>query len=181
MAFTLATEITMRLKGTQAQIQAGGTALLQAQIQKLLEWASGSGTSQADELWHSSSSVVAAAHTNLDLTNLTQLDSAGATVRSSIAFANVKAILIANTTAAATGGYLAVGGGTDGAAAADAWAGVTTPFAADAAITPVPAGGAFMWCNPVGGTVTNSTADILHLGAVSFDQTYEILVIGDHT
>lgn len=181
MAFTLGTDILMRLKGVQSWIQPGGTAVLPAQIQKALTWASGSGTSQADELWHDSNSVAAAAHDNIDLTNLTQLDSAGATVRSSIAFANVKALIISNTTSTATGGYLSVGGGTDAAPAADAWSGVTTPFTDDTDLVNIPAGGAMMWVAPAGGTVTAATADVLCISGVTQTQTYEILVIGDHT
>ena len=75
--------------------------------------------------------------------------------------------------------YLAVGGGTNGASAADAWALAGGPFSADSTIIHIPAGGGWLWYDPAGVAVTNATADILALGGVTTTQSYEIIIVGE--
>lgn len=174
MALTTTIELAIRAARSQALDRGSVRDDHVVELPRLV-WPSGTSESQADTVWSDRRTVNAAAHDNLDLTSLAQLDSAGATVRT-VAFAVVKLILILNRS---TSGYLAVGGGTDGAAAADAWALTLAPFAADAAIAHVPFGGGWMWFDPTGVAVTNSSADILHLGGISANQTYDIIIIGE--
>lgn len=139
-------------------------------------WPSGTSDSQANEVWSDERTVNAAAHDNLDLTSLTQLDSGGSTIRSGVTFSVIKAVFVYNTSSS---GYLVVGGGTDGAAAADAWALAGGMFSSDASIVHVPAGGCLLWSDPAGVAVTNSSADILHFGGITANQTYRVIIVGE--
>jgi hypothetical protein len=178
---TVVTDITSTVKALRAYSLPGGEAVREfPEVSHVLSLPDGTATSTADDVYVFTETITATAHTNLDLFALSQEDSAGTTLRA-IIMANVKAILIKNTNTAGGAGYIQIGGGTDGAGAADAWAGVTTPFETDASTSIVPPGGHWQWYSPTGGTVTNSTANILHLGALSANQTYEIIIIGDHT
>lgn len=180
MAATVTTSLLARLQPTRKTAYDGGTRKLPVTLESALTWASGSGTSQADEMFTDALSITAAAFSNLDLTALTQTGAAAESDRT-VTFANVKGLLVVNTTAAGTGGYLTIGGGTDAASAADAWAGNDCAFRTDASISVIPEGGFFFWASPTGGTVTNATADILCLGAVTQNQTCKIVIVGDHT
>ena len=143
-------------------------------------WADGTGTGAAQDVFCVSRSITAAAFENIDLTAAAQDDDDGDAVRT-VVFVQVKAILIENTTAAGTGGYLVVGGGTDNGAAADAWIGTAGQgwFSADAGLMHIPNQGVLYMEAPPGITVTNATNDILGLGAVTQDQTYTLWIIGD--
>lgn len=174
---TLLTDISIGVNAVRSDTLDLGTNTARHALELALRWASGTGSSEADAVWSDTRTVNAAAHDNLDLTSLTQVDSSGTTVRT-VAFAVIKAILIVNTS---TSGYLAVGGGTDGAAAADAWALATAPFSTDASIGHIPFGGAWFWCDPTGVAVTNTSADVFRIGGVSANQTYKIVIIGEST
>ncbi len=176
---SVVTNVVAQVKALRAYSLPGGEPVRERpEVSVDLSLADGTTTSTADEVYVFAETITAAAHTNLDLTNLDQKDSAGTSLRT-ISLDNVKAVLVKNTNTAGTTGYITIGGGTDGGAAADAWAGVTTPFAADSDIVNIPPGGLFQWYSPVGGTVTNTSADVLHLGAVTANQAYEIVIVGD--
>jgi len=178
MASTVTTKIDLQITGTRGTAKDTGSETGNNSITVALAWASGSGTSQADEIWSHGDSIIATAFDNWQLDSLAQLDADDATIRT-VVFANVKVLIVKNTTAAGTAGYLLLGGGTDNGSAADAWAGVDTAFATDASINTVIPGGAFVWVSPVGGTVTNTSKDVLSLGAITSTMTYEIICIGD--
>lgn len=173
----LSTNIDLTVRAIRSTVLDSGTLKDGHLLEVALQWASGTGASEADAVWSDRRSVTAAAHDNLDLTALAQLDTSGNTVRT-VALAVVKLIMVRNRS---TSGYLVIGGGTDGAAAADAWALTGAPFAADAALAHLQAGGVWLWLDPAGVAVTNSSADVLHLGAISANQSYDILIIGEST
>lgn len=174
----LQTKIALSVEGVRsAALDAGSLKEVHA-VDFAATWPSGTSTSQADEVWSDTRTVNAAAHDNLDLTSLTQLDSSGGTVRAGISFAVIKAVHVVNTSSS---GYLVIGGGTDGAAAADAWALAGGMLSSDASIVHVPAGGTFTWSDPAGVAVTNSSADILHFGGVTANQTYKVVIVGEST
>lgn len=152
-------------------------------IEQDATWASGTGAGQVDEVWMGEGTVAAAAFVNLDLKALAQIDDDSVAIRT-IDFASIKTVTVKNITAGATG-YLTIGGGTDAASAADAWAGVDTPFLTDASIcalqTPNSASNdraVWKWTSQAGGTVTNTSKDILCLGGVTATQTYQIIITG---
>ena len=142
-----------------------------------LAWPNGTATSQVNEIWSEGSrSLAASANDAFDLTSLTQLDAAGATVRPAVAFSVVKLVYIRNTSAT---GSLIVGGGTGAGGASDAWALATGLLSADAATTNVSAGGFLLWTDPAGVAVTNTSADVLNLQGVGATQTYDIIIMGE--
>ena len=143
-------------------------------------WADGTGTGAAQDVFCVTRTITAAAFENLDLTSLTQDDDDGTTVRT-VTFVQIKAIMIKNTTAAGTGGYLVVGGGTDNAGAADAWTGTAGQgwLVDDSDLLHIPNDSEICMTFGPGVSVTNTSNDILGLGAVTQDQTYTIHIIGD--
>jgi len=152
-------------------------------IEQDATWANGTGAGQVDEVWMGEGTVAAGAFVNLDLKALAQVDDDSVAIRT-IDFASIKKITVKNITAGATG-YLTIGGGTGAASAADAWAGADTPFLTDATInalqTPNSATNdraVFKWTSQTGGTVTNTSKDILCLGGVTATQTYQIHITG---
>jgi hypothetical protein len=114
--------------------------------------------------------VNAAANDDLELDSLTQVDSAGATVRS-VVFSVVKAIFIKNTS---TADRIEVGG-----VGATAFAGAGYPFKDDSDIACIPAGGHWSWSSPDGVAVTNGATDILRIAGVTSNQTYTIWINGE--
>ena len=179
MAGTVATKILLRLQATRKVALNGATQSVPASVEGEVTWPTGSGASQADEVWvENAGSVGAGLFDNLDLKALAQIDEDADTERT-IDLANVKAILIVNTSSS---GSLTIGGGVDDAGGARAFAGATNyPFVDDSdKSTLVGAAGAYwFWSNPAGGTVTNDATDILCLGGVGSTQTYEIIIVGD--
>ena len=176
MADTLASKLKLRLEATRTVGLDQGTQRATHAVDVDTTLPDGTSASQADEVWSDSRTVNAGAHDNHDLTDLDQLDDDGDTVRSGITFAGgVVALAIENKSSS---DYLEVGGGTDGAGAADAWAGAGLLFKDDSDIISIPAGGCLFWFAPAGAAVTNSSADILHIGGITSNQDYEIAIIG---
>lgn len=175
MAGTVATKILVRLLATREVALNGATQKAPASVEGEVSWPDGTGTSQNDEVWvENSGSVAAGAFDNLDLTALAQLDGDADTERT-VNFSKVKAYLILNTSST---GNLVLGGGTDNAGAADAFAGVNQyPFTTDAALGAIPAGGYWFWSNPIGSSTTG--ANVLCLGGITATQTYEIAIVGN--
>lgn len=179
MADVLTTSILARIQGTRKVGMGLGTQVYPATVEENLAWPDGTAVSKANEMWtDDAGSVAAAAHVNLDLFSLGQVDDDGAAVRS-VSFAKIKALLIRNTSAA---NYIKIGGGTDGTGvAADAWidaVGTEGWLADDSDFIHLPAGGCLLLEFPSGVTVSNGTSHILHLGGITSTQTYEIIVIG---
>jgi len=179
MAGTLTTKILARVIGTRKVAFGLGTQSFPATLEESLDWPDGSGASQADEMWtKEDGSVAAGAHDNWDLKALPHEDTDDDTERT-IDLANIKLLFLRNTSSS---DYLVVGGGTDGAGAADAWVdavGTEGWLADDSDLIHVPAGGCLLMAFPSGVTVTNATADILHIGGITSTQTYELMLIGD--
>jgi len=153
---------------------AGGTATIPHKVAFDTNLAAGTAAGQVAMAWHDSVSLPVGTGP-LQLDGLTQLDAAGATLHS-VAFGVVKGIMIKNTSAS---GKLTIGGGTGGGGAADAWAGAGTPFVSDASRIDIPFGGLFVWYEPAGTAVANSTADVLEFEATSATQTFQIAIIGE--
>lgn len=179
MADVLTTSILARIQGTRKVGMGLGTQVYPATVEENLAWPDGTAVSKANEMWtDDAGSVAAAAHVNLDLFAAVQVDAAGATTGRTVSFAKVKALFIRNTSAA---NYLVIGGGTDGAAAADAWidaVGTEGWLLADSDLLHLPAGGCLLMEFPSGVTVTDGSSHILHLGGITSTQTYEIIIIG---
>jgi len=175
---SLVTKLNIDVAATYKNVLDLGSNPENTSLSAAIVIADGSGTSQADTVW-SDSRDYTVGHTNFDLNAMLQLNTDGDTVRT-LNFANLKLVAIRSKESAGGSGYAEIGGGTDGGAAADAWAGITTMFKVDAAITSVYPGGLLVWYNPTGGTVTGTSADIFHIEAVTANQELDIMLIGDH-
>ena len=175
MAAAFTARILARMTATESwsldQGVLGGSA---HKVEADLSASAGTAAEQIDLAWSDARSLPVGSE-ELELDNLTQLDSAGATVNART-FGVVKGILIRNTSASGT---LILGGGTGGAAAADAFAGAGYPLVTDASKIAVPFGGLLMWYDPVGVAVTTGATDILHVKATGATQTYEIIILGE--
>jgi hypothetical protein len=147
-----------------------GSSNLFHKVAEALSWPSGTAASQADEVWSDSRTVNSGANDDLEMDNLSQVDSSGAAVRS-VSFAVVKLVFIRNVS---TSGSLEVG-----APGATAFAGTGYPFKDDSDIACVPFGGGWLWYDPTGVAVTNGATDVLRVSGVTANQTYQILVIGE--
>ena len=177
MASTYTAKILARIIGSEIITLDTGNVGGQHTITQDVAYAAGTASSEVDLVW-SDSRTLPIGTEQLDLTNLTQLDSAGATVNARI-FSKVKAIMFVNTTAIGTAGALIFGGGTGGAGAADAWAGNEHPSATDASRFVLTPGGSAHWTIPAGAAVTNASQDILEVQAIGAEMTYEIVIIGN--
>lgn len=129
--------------------------------------ATGTGTDQADLIWHDTRSLASAASDSLDLTALTKT-LFGSTVTTN--FAKIKGILIRNNSAVA-GEYFTVGNGTNP---------FIGPFGAAAhTVTCHPNGLILFWHPGAGWTVTNTTADVLKIvNSGAGVNTYSIALAG---
>lgn len=176
MAATFTAKVLARVTGSelwaldQGNLGGGNAHKVEAEY----DLAAGTATSQTNLIWSDSRSLGVGTE-DLELDNLTQLDSAGATLNART-FSVVKAICIKNTTSSGT---LIIGGGTGGAGAADAFAGAGYPMVDDTDKITIPFGGCFLWYDPVGVAVTNSATDILHVEATGATQTYQITIVGE--
>ena len=181
MADTVTATITATIKAHVSQTYAdGASSVVEPSISYSDSLAAGTGSDQCDEVWSASQTVTAAAFDNHDLTSLTQKDSAGATIRTGISFGEVKSILIHNTTDSGTGGYLLVGGGTDGAGALDAFTGSAGEgwLEGDGDKLSIPPESMIAMNFPDGVTVTDTSNDVLCVAAVTQDQAYKIIIVG---
>lgn len=167
---SLSTLIDLKVEAVRSVALDQGTSKQLHQLLRTLRWPSGTGDSEADEVWSDSRAVNAAANDDLELDNLSQLDAAGGTERS-VSFGNLKVVAIRNTSAA---DYLTVGG-----ASTASWAGAGFMLTDDSDLIAVPAGGLLLWTDPVGKAVTNTSADTLRVSGVTSNQTYEILLVGE--
>lgn len=174
---SLSTTIAVKVSATRSDTLDIGTQKALHELETALGWASGTAVSQADEIFSDSRDITAAAFENFDLTSLSQLDAAGATIRT-VSFAVVKLVWIKNIS---TAGYIKVGGGTNNGSAANAWALAGGMFATDASIISIPFGGGTLWYEPTGVAVSNGTADTLSIGAIGATQTVSVIIIGEST
>jgi hypothetical protein len=131
--------------------------------------ADGTGSNQADKIWHDTRTLAASANDDLDLTALTQTVH-GSTV--TISFARLKAIFIYNTATTA---------GEDLVLDSSVTGGILTPFnGSSASKLEVAAASPLLLANQgEGWAVTASTADILRItndGVGSID--YKIVLVG---
>ena len=180
MADTLSAKTTIEFAATYSQPMDSGVSKWTPTVTSQRSWADGTGTGAAQDVFCVSRTIAAAAFENLDLTALVQDDAAAATVRT-VVFVQIKAILIRNTTAAGTGGYLTVGGGTNCGGAADAWVGTAGQgwLKDDTDLLYIPNDSEICMTFSPGVTVTNTDADVLGLGATTQNQTYTIMILGD--
>jgi hypothetical protein len=173
MAAALTTDIQISGSARLSFALDKGSAKEVHDIVTSLQWPSGTSDSQADMVWSDSRTVNAAANDDLELDNLTQVDDAGATVRS-VSFAVVKGIIIRNTSSA---DRIDIGG-----VGATAFAGSGDyPLQADDDVAQCSAGGTYVWIVPGGGAVTNGATDILRISGITSNQTYDIWIIGEST
>ena len=152
-----------------------GAFSLDPLLSLVTDYAAGTGSGEIDQQWSDARQLAAAAHDDLDLTSLpaATADPRGA----GVAFSAVKRIAVLKTD---SGDYLEIGGGTDGAGAADALAGTDDyPFSADGDIVQVVGqNGLWLWINPEGCAVAAGTA-VLHIGGITSTQDYQILILGN--
>lgn len=174
---SLNTKIALKIEAVDVTQMDQGVSKILHELELALGWPDGTAVNTANEVWSDSRTITAAAFENFDLTALAQLDDGAVTLRT-IDFATIKAILIKNTS---TAGRLRVGGGTNNGSAVDAWALNGAPWISDASMTDIPFGGWFAWGDPTGVAVTGTSADILSLGALVANQTYEMVIIGKAT
>lgn len=129
-----------------------------------IKWLTGTTANRADLLFADTRTIAASGSENLDLAGAL-LDPLGAT----ITMATVKAILV--RAAAANTNNVHIGNGTSPVAGI---------FGATADFIVVAPGGAFLWADPDGVTVTATTADqigVANSGAGT-SVTYDIMIIG---
>ena len=124
----------------------------------------GTGSSQANVLWHDERTLTDGSNENLDLSGVL-MDSFG----DSVALVKVKGLIIKNQSTTQT---LSVGGAAS--AQFSTWVGAVTD------IVKVPPGGVLCLFNPAGYTVTNTTADLLKiLNSAGASCIYDIIIIGN--
>jgi len=166
----LQTSITLALSALRAVAMSGGRADESHAKAPAYNFSNGVGVNQADQVWSDDRSLPVGTETH-DLQSLTQLDDAGATLRSAISFDGIKALLIRNTSAT---GILTVGG-----AAGTPWDGAGTPFAIATGKIDIHPGGVLLWVAPTapGGAVAAGAKDLLMEATVA-TVTYEIIAVG---
>ncbi len=166
MSTKLISAIHAELGWTWSDTVSQTTIVNSNRLRSLSDLADGTGADQADIVWHvEAQSLAAAASTTLELDNLSQ-SLFGDTI--SLSLANVKAILIDNTSA--TAGYLLIGG-----AAVDEW---YTPFAAAGDKVKVMAGGQLLLANPGAGWSVAAGSTDLKIEAFTATVTYDIAILG---
>ncbi len=171
----VSTKIALKVEAAQSFTLDQGTTKALHLTEEALSWPSGTGSGLADEVWSDSRTVNSGADDNLELDNLSQLDSGGNTLRT-VQFDKVKLVFIRNTSATDS---ITIGGGSTGAGAADAFAGTGYPFVADNDTADVSAGGGWVWFDVDGVQVTNGATDILNVHGNTSNQTYEIVIVGE--
>lgn len=180
MADTVTTTIQLKLQAKRSVNMDNGTETVTHTVSEDTSFVDGTSTSQNDEVFCVTRTITAAAYENHDLTSLTQDDGDGNTVRSSITFAGgVKTLGIRNTSSS---GYLVIGGGTDntGDGSSDEWVGAAGEgwLVDDSDLIHLPAGAEMFWTFPAGVSV-GAGNKVLGMGAVTADQTYELIITGD--
>lgn len=178
MAFDLTTSTLCRIAATLSAPMYAGTAQIPGTVSLDLALANGTGANQNNMAWwDANGSVGIGAFDNLDLTSLAQLDEDAGTLWT-VVFSKIKSLLIYNKS---TSGYMRVGGGTDGAPAADAWIGAAGEgwLTADADKLDIPPGGVcHMVFPPAAGVSVGGGNNILCLAGVTAVQSYEIILTG---
>ena len=177
MAQTANATIDLKISGLRNSVLDIGSNAETINTLIKLTWPNGTAVDNINEIWSEGDrTLTSGSDDSFDLTSLTQLDAAGATIRSGVSFSVVKLVYIRNKS---TANNLIVGGGTGAGGAADAWALATGFLSADAHTTNVNFGGYILWTDPTGVAVTNSSADVLNLQAVSSTQTFDIIIMGE--
>ena len=147
--------------------ESGETAIVDSnRLRKLIDLADGTGSDQADTVWHAQEqSLATGASTTLSLDDLAQ-SIFGDSI--SLSFSKIKALLIANTST--TAGYLLVGG-----AASDQW---YEPFAASGDKIKVMPGGQLLLTHPGTGWSVAAGSTDLKIAAVGATVSYDIAILG---
>jgi hypothetical protein len=165
---TLATKLTVQVQAVHEQVLDLVRAAAPLSYMRQTSLADGTGTGQADRIWHDTRTLAASATEDLDLAGVL-VDAFGATVT----FARVKGLVVA--TLAANTNNVVVGNATS-----NAWAAL---LGATGTLTVRP--GAVVACfagpaDAVGYAVTAGTGDLLKVanGAGGTAVTYDIIVIG---
>lgn len=163
------------IRATDSDAMDLGAALLTHLFDVGNDWPTGILTANINEAWSDRRTVVAGAFLNMSF--LSMPAATGDPRGPGLAFSSVKGIAIRKVTST---DYLTIGGGTDQTPSADAFAGVDDyPFAADAAIGQVVGeNGVWVWMNPDGAAVAAGTS-IFCIGAVTTDQEFDIVVLGN--
>ncbi|MBN2293494.1 MAG: hypothetical protein JXM70_13780 [Pirellulales bacterium] len=165
MSTTLISTIHAELGWTWRDTAGRTTIVNSNRLRALADLNDGTGTDQADMVWHVEDQILAAGNSStLDLENLSQSIFGDAI---SLSMAKVKAILIVNTSSS---GYLLVGG-----AAGDEW---LEPFAAAGDKVKVMPGGQLLLANPGGGWSVGAGSTDLKIEAVMAQATYDIAILG---
>ena len=153
----LSTSLRVALDFSQSNSADFGPARFQGKVEKLLQFANGTGANQADLLFVDERSVAASTADPLDLAGVL-VNAFGATVNA----AEIVAILVINAPvdplAAANTSNLTIGAGTNPVVG---YLGGTTPT-----VGPIKPGGMVLLCNPDAtglATVTAATADVLNI------------------
>lgn len=167
MADTLTTDVSFALRWSFVAGLNLGNVIDSNRLSYSETLANGSGSSQAQKVWHDERTLAAGATETLDLNALTN-SAFGGTV--TVNFSTVKFLAIVVTTAST--GYLQIGG-----AASNEW---YAPFAAAGDKVKVGPDSLLVLSEKVSGwTVTNGSADSLKIdnpSAVSV--TYRIVIVG---
>lgn len=161
----LTATIEARIKADHSRVLDLATGLFKVDKQSKLELASGTGSGQADLIWHDTRSLAGSATEDLDLVSLT--DAFGVTAT----FARIKAILFVASAANVTNAVQVTRPASNG---------VPLFMAAGDGISLAP-GEMFMWSGGVSGkTVTASTGDLITItnSAGTNTVTYDVVIIG---
>lgn len=169
MAASFTASLLVRLKATETWTLDAGVGNIQHLVEQSPSVGAGTADGQIDQAWSDSRSLAVGTE-DLELDNLTQLDSAGATLNAR-SFSVVKGIVIKNTS---TSGKLTIGG-----KGATAFAGAGYPFVDDTDKADINAGSVWFWYDPAGVAVTNGASDVLLVEATTATQTYDIAIIGE--
>lgn len=165
MSTTLISTIHAELGWTWRDTVGETTIVNSNRLRSLCDLADGTGSDEADIVWHVENQVLAAGGSaTLGLDNLSQ-SVFGDII--SLSLATVKAILIVNTSSS---GYLLLGG-----AASDEW---HEPFAASGDKVKIMPGGQLLLANPAAGWSVATGSTDLKIEAVSAEVTYDIAILG---
>lgn len=164
-------KLLARVQAIDSSVLDMGGSTIRHELEVALNILDGVDDGDADEVWTHNHDLATGTETH-DLTNLTQLDANGSTVRSGINFAVVKLLMTVNREAVGTAGQLRMGG-----AGANPFDGDGSPFQVAGGKIDIPGGGVWLWWNPAG--VSTSSANNLLIEAATADQEYDLIVLGE--
>lgn len=163
---SLSATITARVQANLSSALDLATAAVPLDKLSRLTWTSGTGTNQADKIWHDQRTLAASANEDLDLAGgLT--DALGAT----LTLAELRLLMVTASSANTNNVVIT----------RPAANGVPLFSAASDAISVRP-GGVFLWAGPLDGgvTVTAGTGDLINISnsGAGTSVTYDIVIIG---